>query len=452
MKLVRARSVVLATVVAMSAAACSGGTTDDPDTAPGNGTATTTAPSKSGTETTANQATGTMTIAVWTGPEAEALKAVAPEFTAVTGIDVTIDEVSRDSYRTRATTIVLGGQPDWDVFWLDSTWLSEMVLAGGLEPIGQGLDPAVFEPLGGLDNLTLDGEVYGIPTEYHSQYLYYRTDALEAAGLEVPETWEDYYAVLEELTSPDQYGGVIRAGGGGGNISVHFEFSNFFLGFGGEWLDDDGRPAMNSPAGVAALEYFVSLYEDGLVPPDSQAVGYLEKNQYYQTGTANTMIQWTAGYEETFDCDVSPTVCETTGLALIPGRRENGEIQRGALASINAWVIPAGSEQQNLGYQFLEWIASLEGAKTWALNGGTPGNQDALVDPEVVADRPDYEILLETLEFAEVAPQFPETPDLLGVWADNIAQAVAGNKSPQQALDDVAAEWERILTEGGHLQ
>lgn len=431
-------------VMAMVLAACNGGTADTPDT--DDGDTTTTAGSED------QPSGGEIVIAVWTGPEAEALKAVSPMFTEATGIDVRIDEVARDAYRTRATTVVLGNQPTWDVFWLDATWLPEMVLAGGLEPVEQGLDPSVFEPLGGLEFLTFEDQIYGIPTEYHSQYLYYRSDLLEEAGLDVPQTWDEYYELLVAMTNaPDQYGGVIRAGGGGGNISVHFEFANFFLGFGGEWLDDEGRPAMNSPEGVAALEYFVSIYDEGLVPPDAQAVGFLEKSQYYQGGTSATMIQWTAGYEQTFDCEVSPTVCENTEITLIPGREVDGEIQRGALASINAWVIPSASERKDLGYQFLEWMAGIEGASAWALNGGTPGNQEVLLDSEVLSSRPDYALLVETLKFASVPPLLPETPDLLGVWADNVAQAVAGQKTPQAAMDEIATEWERILTEGGHL-
>ncbi len=431
----------------LAVASCGGGDADDqPTSAEDEG-------QNGGTEDEGAPLADSIAVAVWTGPEAEALRVVAPMFTDATGIAVEIDEVSRDAYRTRASTIVMGGQAAWDTFWAEGQWIPEFVAAGALEPLDEPLADQIGS-LGGVEHLTFDGSLYGLPTEYHSQYLYYRADLFDELGLEVPETWDEYLEVMQALTDPaaDRYGGVSRGGGGGGNLGIHFDFSNYFLGFGAEFLDDQGRPALNSPEGVAALEFFNSLLQEHeVVPPDASAIGYLEKNQYFQGGNVATMIQWTAAYEEIFNCEISPDVCEVTEFAMLPGRDVGGQVERGALASINGWVVPQSSERKEAAFEFLRWLAGDEGAKAWALNGGTPSNQNTLDDPEVLEARPDYAVLAETLPFTSVVPLVPESTELLGVWAEQLALSLQGEMTAQEAMDNIAAEWERILEEGGHL-
>ncbi len=436
-KLSPRRIVLLVAATATLAAACGSGESAAPaaPAAP--------APSAAGTD---------LTVAVWTGPEAEALRAVAAAFTTATGINLIIDEVARDAYRTRATTITLSRDPAWDAYWSDGLWLAEYVQAGGLTPLDDILADSIDE-IGGLNYVEFDGSIYGLPTEFHSQYLWYRSDIFEELGVAVPQTWDEYAAAVAKLTdtSKGRYGGVIRTAGGGGALGIHFEFTNFFLGFGAKFLDENGRPAVNSPEGVAALQYFINLNNSGNVPPDGTAVGYLEKNQFVQRGDAATTIQWTAGFNTLTSCEQSPDICDVIDYSLIPGRLVNGQVVRGAMASLNAWVMPQGSSNPAGAAEFIRWMASEEGGKLWALNGGTPANKAALTDPGVLAVRPDYAVLAETLEFVTVFPFFPESPEMVSLWAENTALAVQGRLTAQQAMDNIAQQWEAILVEGGHL-
>ena len=60
--------------------------------------------------------------------------------------------------------------------------------------------------------------------------------------------------------------------------------------------------------------------------------------------------------------------------------------------------------------------------------------------------------MAETMTFATLFPRIPQTEQLRQVWAREINLAANLKKSPEQALNDCAAEWTRILKEGGYLK
>jgi len=96
----------------------------------------------------------------------------------------------------------------------------------------------------------------------------------------------------------------------------------------------------------------------------------------------------------------------------------------------------------------MRWV----GATVWAINGGDPVNKAVYADAEVLKVRKDFPLMAETMTFATLFPRIPHTEQLRQVWAREINQAANQKKSPEQALNDCAAEWTRILKEGGYLK
>src|SRR5690606_11100661 len=116
-------------------------------------------------------------------------------------------------------------------------------------------------------------------------------------------------------------------------------------------------------------------------------------------------------------------------------RQADGTIARRHGGSQWAWVIPTAAENGVDGYRFIEWLTSKEGAKLWALNGGIPSNSEALSDPEVVAMVPQFELLAEAMQFRNLFPITTVSPVMVTAFNDAVNAAVAGEKTPQEALD-----------------
>ncbi len=399
-------------------------------------------------------ADGEMVVGIWTSPESDALKKIAPHFTQKTGIRIVIDEIARDAYRSKVSAAMFSRAPTWDVVWSNGEWIPEFAKAGALELLDGVLARHELANLGSLDTTTFEGKLWALPTENHPHYLWYRPSLLKAAGAEVPQTWDEFLAALKRLQKVDptgkveRYGTVIRTSVGG----IHFEFTTYFLGFGAEWLDASNRPVMNSPQGIAALNYFLDLVRQKLAPPDSDAIGFLEKNQYFQAERAAIMIHSAAAYEALTSCEKSPKICRDVAITLVPGRREGTAIKRGSVTTPNGWIIPASSTRKDPARQFIKYLASQEGAALWAVNGGSPSNKKVYADAEVLKVRKDFPLMGQTMPYTKVPPLVPQTPQLMQVWTRELNLAANFRKSPEAALTEIAAEWTRILREAGYLR
>ncbi|MEM8787676.1 MAG: extracellular solute-binding protein [Pseudomonadota bacterium] len=106
--------------------------------------------------------------------------------------------------------------------------------------------------------IKVDGQTMAVAMMVNTQHMMYRADIFSDLGLEVPTTWDEVATAAEAI----QAAGVVDYPLGatmqsGWNLAQ--EFNNMFIGFGGTFVNDDNTPAVNSEAGVAALEMMKTL-------------------------------------------------------------------------------------------------------------------------------------------------------------------------------------------------
>jgi len=391
-------------------------------------------------------------VAVWSGPEADNLRKVVDEYVAATGNPVEIEEIARDGYADSLRTTVVGGGSEFDVIYMSSDWMPAFIAAEGLAPFDEYIAsmPADFLNIDDLQpsvsNLTFDGSVYGFPSEGDTAWLFYRTDLLEEAGLEPPQTMDEMLAAAQALNQPpDRFGMVI----GSRTDEAWWDFMHYFWAFGGQIFDPETlEVTVNNEEGVAALKFYSDLLQEhGVVSPDVTTYGYNEILTALQQDNAAMGVEWMAATQDLTSCEVSPAVCDTLAYQLIPPAVA-GEFGFGG--SSWGWAIPSAASEKEAGYKFIEWLVGGPGAKMWALNGGIPSNSAALGDPEVVAQIPQFELLAEAMQYRHITPLLTTSDLIVNGMADAAAAAVAGAKTPQQAMDDAAAAVEQALVEGGY--
>jgi ABC-type glycerol-3-phosphate transport system substrate-binding protein len=346
------------------------------------------------------------------------------------------------------------------VAYISGDWVPEYVAANTLADFNQFInDPDVADPnlnlddkQPGLDYLSVDGKIYGYPSEGDTAWLFYREDLLEAAGLEVPGTWDQFLEAAIKLNNPPEiYGAVI----GARRDEAGWDFMHYFYGFGGQVVDSQTwEVKFSNEVGVKALQFYGDLLnKHNLVSPDVTTYGYNEILTALQQGKAALGIEWMAATQDLTSCDVSPLVCDKLKYTLVPGHLDaNGNLVRGQGASQWGFVIPAGSENKEAAYKFIEWLTGPEGAKLWALNGGIPSNISALRDPEVIAQVPQFELLAEAMPYRNLFPNTTVTFDITEAFAEAANAVVAGTKDAETAAKDAAAKMEEALRKGGYLK
>jgi multiple sugar transport system substrate-binding protein len=415
---------------------------------------------------TAAAATGKLppiVVACWSGPEHDNLVKVAAAYTEKTGNQVTVEEIARESYQDKLNTTFVGGGSDYDVAYVSSDWPPAWIKANALQNLDEYYtDPKVADPTFDIKNFqpavnsfVFDGKTYALPSEGDTAWMWYRKDLLDAKGIAVPQTWDEYLAAAKALNNPpEMYGAVI----GAKPDEALWDFMFYLYSFGGDILDKDYKPIINNDAGVAALTYYANLLREAkVVPPDVNTYGYNEILTNLQEGKAALGIEWMAATQTLTDCTQSPKVCKDgkplLGYTYVPGSKQpDGTVFKGTGGSSWGWVIPTGAKNGTAAYKFIEYLTGPEGGKMWALNGGIPSNQLVLTDPEVVAQIPQFKMLGDVMPIRHLVPSTTVTGDMVTAIDDAIVAAVTGTKDPKTALDETAAKLTTMLTEAGYIK
>ena len=118
------------------------------------------------------------------------------------------------------------------------------------EAPGAGIDDFLA-----LDLATLDGKIYGMPWSADTFAMAYRPDLLEAAGVTLPDTWDELTTAAQALSNGDgQYGLCFPAGSS--PDSGMWTLANYYL-----WSNGSGRlrhhllPAADLPGGRGAVRH-----------------------------------------------------------------------------------------------------------------------------------------------------------------------------------------------------
>ena len=402
-------------------------------------------------------------VACWSGPEHDNLVKLAAAYTAKTGNKVTVEEIARESYQDKLTTTFVAGGSDYDVAYVSSDWPPAWIKANALQNLDQYFnDPKLVDKDFNLKNyqpaintFVFDGKTYAFPSEGDTAWIFYRKDLLDAKGIKVPQTWDEYLAAAKALNNPPKmYGAVI----GAKPDEAMWDFMHYLYSFGGDVLDKDNKPIINNEAGLAALTFYSNLLRtEKVVPPDVNTYGYNEILTSLQEGKVAMGVEWMAATQTLTDCTQSPKVCKDgnplLGYTFIPGyKKADGTVIHGTGGSSWGWVIPSGSKNGAAAYKFIEWLTGHEGGKMWALNGGIPSNQLALTDPEVAAKIPQFKMLGEIMPIRHLIPSNTVTGDMVTAMDEAVTAAVTGTKTPKAALDEAAAKMTDILTKAGYIK
>jgi len=145
-----------------------------------------------------------------------------------------------------------------------------------------------------------------------------------------------------------------------------------------------------------------------------------------------------------------------TGLA--PGRIVNGKLIRRSVwwPSIGHGVA-ANSKYAEATYLALQWASSGK-IYTW-MTGNPAGYYDPVHvsdfrDPVVVGSYHDYHIpvYVDSIKHSGAPINIPGVTEYVSALDSNLQEALTGHKTPEQAMKDTAAAWEKITDAKGRAK
>lgn len=384
---------------------------------------------------------------------------LAENFEAQTGVAVNITTVPYDEIASQLTLDQQSGANTYDVSapWYVS--LGDLAADGSIQPITEFVEstpeievddfiPTIWEPYSSVGD-----ELYGLPFDGDIHALFYNEEILERNGFdEPPATWDEYAEQVETISENEAADGVYGAAvfGEQSPLILGASFANRLAGYGGSFLDENGAPVINSAEAVAALESLEEIWDDALPTPAETDFG--AGNSAWFAGNVAFIENWTDLGVRSQDPESGSEVSDQWGVTYLPQENE-GDDPRASLVSGFTWVVAGNTDQTDLAQEFITWAASSEVNSELLTaippTGVDPNRISSLEDETYSEEFPELQEVNEsTLNGALAWPTGTNATEAAQVLTDELAAYLSGQReSPQQTLDGVQAEWERLLDE-----
>jgi len=212
-------------------------------------------------------------------------------FTSQSGLTATFNPFPSNEYHTKMVASFTSGT-NFDVVYVRDSFLAEWASAGWIVPI-TGL-PGVKDymadlPQGIIEQMSFDGEVYGLPYYSGNSVFVYNQRLLNKAGINSPpKNWDELMNQASTLQQKGVVKNPIVIGLAANENSILRNLEIISAGFGGRFFNDKLEPIFHQKnSGVKkALAWIANGIEKGVISRASLSQGDGEIDKFMSSGTA----------------------------------------------------------------------------------------------------------------------------------------------------------------------
>lgn len=360
-------------------------------------------------------------------------------------IDVVYMALHKDSAKSKLDAAVASRDTP-DVASVYTSWLPEFAEKNALLPLDTYFESWSKKEKINEDSIRFnrtivkDNLLYGVPYTQNLDVLWIRSDWLEEAGVEIPETWEGFFNTAQLLTDKpsNQFGYSIRGGAGSS-----FQLQRLMYAYSGiGTYFQDGKSTLNHPKHIKFLEKYFSLYQQ-YTPKSDIANDYYMLVAGFDAGIVG-MIQHNLGsygeHKQSLEkeqFEAVPLPKSTSGRHVVEGGNTIGlSIFKDTKHPDEAW-------------EFVQYINSKDAQSFWNKEvGQIPTNSDAMRE-DWVKGAAHIQRAIEIYEdpatvVYEPAFYLPEYRSILNMVVDSGIQAVL---SGQKTVEEFLNEWAHAVEE-----
>jgi ABC-type glycerol-3-phosphate transport system substrate-binding protein len=381
------------------------------------------------------------------------MQKLLPEFTKETGISVNMVALQETPLRAKTGLELSAPSTDMNIIMTDFQLMKKYASAGVLAPLDEFLKGTSFDPANYqapfLDALKYDNKLFGLPLYQDCNILMYRADIYAELGLDVPDTVADLMANAKAISEWGKDKGVygIALRGQRGMGVNEWTWPTFLWAYGGSYYKNfpkDMHPALDSPEALAALEYYVKMIKE-YAPPGAANYSYVEVQTDLMQGKA-AMILDSATLGIRAEDPSASKVAGKLGYALVPkgaGGRQPG---------FYTWtvVIPEKAKNKEAAAKFLAWMLDPKIAPQIGWSAPDQALEQVYNIPAYKGydqSEPLIKVMKDSLALADpdYRPRVPEQTEVGTQVSIAISDAIAGTKTPEQALKDANNAIDKIM-------
>ncbi len=431
---------------------------------------------------------------------------LARAFTEITGIQVTHDVVDEAGVVERIQTQMQSGKNIYDAYINDSDLIgthfrnpavmniSDYMAGPGSKYTNPHLD---LDDFIGIDFVKdVDGDIYQLPAQQFANLYWFRADWFEREDLRtrfkekygyelgVPVNWSAYEDIADFFTNVVKEIDGVKVYGhmdyGKKDPSLGWRFTDAWLSMAG--AGDKGIPngvpvdewgirvegchpvgasvarggATNGPAAVYALQKYIDWMAN-YAPPEAQAMNFYEAGLVPNQGQIAQQIFWYTVFAESAAQPGVP-VADEEGLpkwrmAPSPAGSYWEDGMKLGYQDVAAFTIMNSSSDKGKAAAWLysQFVTSKTVSLERTLHGFTPIRESDINSDKMTEWAPKLGGLVEfyrspaRVAWTPTGTNVPDYPKLAQLWWENVAAAVTGEMTSQQAMDRLASQMDRVL-------
>jgi glycerol transport system substrate-binding protein len=431
---------------------------------------------------------------------------LAKAFSEITGINVTHDLIQEGDVIEKLQTEMQSGQSIYDAYVNDSDLIGTHFRYGDVVPLsdymkGEGKDVTlptldVDDFIGKSFTTAPDGKMYQLPDQQFANLYWFRYDWFQRPELRkkfkeiygydlgVPVNWSAYEDIADFFTNKVKNLDGQRVYGhmdyGKKDPSLGWRFTDAWLSMAGE--GDKGLPnglpvdewgirvndchpvgssvsrggGANSPAAVYALTKYIDWLKQ-YAPPEAAGMTFSEAGPVPAEGNVAQQIFWYTAFTSDMAKPGTPVVNDdgTPKWRMAPSPHgpywEDG--MKLGYQDAGSWTLLKHTDpkRRKAAWLYAQFAVSKTVSLKKTMEGLTPIRESDIESEAMTKAAPNLGGLVEfyrspaRVQWTPTGTNVPDYPKLAQLWWQNVAQAVTGEKTPQAAMDNLAAEQDRVM-------
>ncbi|MEQ8286154.1 ABC transporter substrate-binding protein [Thalassospira sp.] len=433
-------------------------------------------------------------------------KVLAKAFSEITGINLTHDLIGEGDVIEKLQTQMQSNRNIYDAYINDSDLIGTHSRYDAVVPLtdfmaGEGKD--VTSPTLDLDDFIglsfttgPDGKLYQLPDQQFANLYWFRYDWFQREDLQkqfkdkfgydlgVPVNWSAYEDIAEfftndvkEIDGKKVYGHMDY---GKKDPSLGWRFTDAWLSMAG--AGDKGIPnglpvdewgirvegcapagssvtrggAANGPAAVYALTKYIDWLK-AYAPPEAAGMTFGEAGPVPAQGQIAQQIFWYTAFTADMAKAGTPVVnadgTPKWRMAPSPHGPYWEEGMKLGYQDVGSWTLMKSTplERRKAAWLYAQFVTAKSITLKKTLTGLTPIRQSDL-DTQAMTDiAPNWGGLVEfyrspaRVQWSPTGTNVPDYPKLAQLWWQNVAEAVTGERTPQEAMDNLATAMDSVL-------
>ncbi len=359
------------------------------------------------------------------------------------GVKLETTLIPSNEYEDKTFTQIAGGSSP-DIYPVFTNMVPRLIAEDLLEPLDAFLADAPWleNELSALQVAQRDGQTFGVVLTASPQGLLYNQELIDAAGVEIPTTPDEFFAAAQAVKDKTGEWGYVFPMDTAEEQQAYISTMQWVLGFGSDWASADATPTANAPKTIEAIEWQMKFIESGLVPV---GMATLDTRNLFKDGKAAFMIDGPGVM--TLVKNENPDLYPSIGYDA-PPTPTHAAITGGAF-----FTIPRAAANKDLAWQYINMINQEDWQRRWLEDLVQIPGQSIPASEEFLAENPWVANMIDIAAKYQAGFGYSPPSPVLAVNANEfrkivvgeIAQIWNGSKPVADGLNDLQqllVDWE----------